>query len=234
MKFFKKYWYLVILALLTAGVGTVAYLTTTKLREQAPVAPNVPQGEPQAIAPACVLSFTLNVTPTPTPTPGLNKEPVCDELTVNPLSGNFPLMVTLICTGTDADGDITDAEFNFGEGTPETKAVDFAGSHKSVSTTHTYNQAGSFTASCRVKDNNQAFSPAKDSCKKTISPTGEQPTPTPEEETTPYPTPTPAEEILPTPTAIPTPKVPVAGSPSVLGATAIGLGTILLLLGLAL
>lgn len=76
MNFLKKYWYLLLVALVTVGLGAVAYLTSVKLKEKKPVAPTVPQATPKAVAPACRLTFamatptpTTTGTPAPTPTP---------------------------------------------------------------------------------------------------------------------------------------------------------------------
>ncbi len=70
MRFFKKYWYLLIVTVITIGIGVVAYLTSTKLEQQQSVAPNVPQVTPKASNnPDCKLVFSLTInTPTPTPT----------------------------------------------------------------------------------------------------------------------------------------------------------------------
>lgn len=70
MKFIKKYWYFIFVGFITLGLGVVSYLTSLKLQQQGPVAPTVPQEFPQAVEPACKLTFTIKskVTPTPTPT----------------------------------------------------------------------------------------------------------------------------------------------------------------------
>ncbi|MBP9814407.1 hypothetical protein KBC80_04440 [Candidatus Woesebacteria bacterium] len=70
MRFFRKYWYLLIVTIITIGIGVVAYLTSTKLEQQTSVAPNVPQVTPKASNnPDCKLVFSLTInTPTPTPT----------------------------------------------------------------------------------------------------------------------------------------------------------------------
>ncbi|MBI4065146.1 hypothetical protein HY409_02155 [Candidatus Gottesmanbacteria bacterium] len=72
MTFFKKYWYLLLIAITTVGLGIVTILTGQKLKTASPVAPSVPQEEPKAVEPACRLTFTLTLptnTPTPTVTP---------------------------------------------------------------------------------------------------------------------------------------------------------------------
>jgi hypothetical protein len=249
MNFFKRYWYLLLVTIITIGVGVVAYLTSTKLESQKPVAPNVPQVTPKATASKCRLPFSITittvtptatptggVTPTATPTGGVtptatptngptstptpttvanNTTPECTSLTLTPASGTPPYDVTATCTGRDVDGDITAVEFTLPDGT--TKLVEQnVGSPGSLTTVYNIDGNGTYTFSCRVRDNNNVFSSVPEACRKTVS-IG--------------PTPTPAPNATPTP--IPTPKIPVAGTGSVLGAATIGGGLLLLLLGLA-
>jgi hypothetical protein len=242
MQFIKKYWFLVILTLITAGLGIVAYLTSTKLDNTRPVAPTVPQETPKATDADCKILFTFGVTNTPTPTStpthgptetptstptngptstptpttvANNTTPECTSLTLTPASGTPPYDVTATCTGRDVDGDITAVEFTLPNGT--TKLVEQnVGSPGSLTTTYAISGNGTYTFSCRVRDNNNVFSSVPDACRKTIS-MGPTPTPPPNA----------------TPTPIPTPKIPVAGTGSVLGAATIGGGLLLLLLGLA-
>ncbi len=159
-------------------------------------------------------------TPTPTGTPGPNNDPVCTSLIVNPISSTYlPLNVSLTCTGRDDDGDITAAEFTFGDGQNQliTKNV---GSPGSLSTSHTYTKAGSITATCRLRDNNNKYSAANSSCNKTIT---FNTTPTGKTSTTPTPTiqivdlqttPTPTESTYISPTVSPMPPVPDQNSGS--------------------
>lgn len=241
MNFWKRYWYLILVTLITVGVGIVAYLTSTKLEQQKPVAPTVPQVTPKATVNACRLIFSIATGPTNTPTntptatptgatgtptntptatptsPQGNTTPECTNLTLSPSTGIPPFDVTATCTGKDTDGDITAVEFTLPDGT--TKLVEQnVGSPGSLTTAYNLAQNGTYTFSCRVRDNNFVFSSVPDVCKKTIT-LG----------------PTPTGGPTPTATAIPTPKIPVAGAgPSVLGAATIAGGILLLLLGLAL
>ena len=240
MSFLKKYWYLLLVTIITVGIGVVAYLTSTKLEQQAPVAPTVPQVTPKATDVNCKLVFSIEVettptvtptgevtpsatptstptatpgptaTPSPTPNPN-NTKPECIELTVEPTTGTVPYTVTLTCTGKDVDGDITAAEFTLPEGS--TKLVEQnVGSPGSLTTTYTVTGSGANSFSCRVRDNNFAWV-SSDACRLSTGPT---------------PTPGPSG----TPTPIPTPRVPIAGVPSVLGASVVVGGVLLLLLGL--
>lgn len=109
-------------------------------------------------------------TPTPTSTPSAgNTAPTCTSVVVNPSSATgTPLTATLTCTGTDPNGYVNGAEFVFGDGTSQvvTKNV---GSPGSVSTAHVYRQIGSLGISCRVFDNNNAYSTIPDGCKKILT-----------------------------------------------------------------
>jgi hypothetical protein len=68
MKWLKKYWYIITLLCITIGLGVVTYLTSQKLTQTTPVAPNVPQQNPKAAVPACTYTFTIQITSGPTPT----------------------------------------------------------------------------------------------------------------------------------------------------------------------
>ena len=68
MNILKKYWHLILVLILTIALGIGAFYTSQQLTKTTPVAPNVPQAEPQAAVAACTLAFTIS-TPTPTHTP---------------------------------------------------------------------------------------------------------------------------------------------------------------------
>lgn len=247
MSFFKKYWYLLLVTIITVGIGVVAYLTSTKLEQQEPVAPTVPQVTPKASDINCKLVFSLGADNTPTPTatvtptgtpgptgtptstatpqptstptpttPANNTKPECVDLTVSPKSGTVPYTVTLTCTGKDVDGDITAAEFTMPDGSKKLVEQN-VGSPGSLTTTYTVTTTGAYSFSCQVRDNNNAWI-SSDACRISTGPT-----------------PPPGTTVTPTPApiaVIPTPKVPVAGIPSVLGASVVAGGMLLLLLGL--
>lgn len=95
---------------------------------------------------------------TPTPTPGQRGSPACTSLTSNISSAvTMPVPVTFTCSGIYSSGYIGAAYFDFGDGTHDTVAKN-AGSPASLSTTHTYTSTGSFSASCKVQNNDQAWS----------------------------------------------------------------------------
>ncbi len=274
MSFLKKYWYLLLVTIITVGIGVVAYLTSIKLEQRQPVAPTVPQVSPKATDINCKIVFTLGthtptptcaprprclngdefpecanmgvpaplppggwycpVTPTPTPTPTVtptgtpgptstptpttpanNTKPVCVDLTVEPAIGTVPYTVTLTCTGRDEDGDITAAEFTMPDGSKKLVEQN-VGSPGSLTTTYTVTTSGAYSFSCQVRDNNNAWI-SSDACRISTGPTAP-----------------PGSTATPAPLAVnPTPKVPVAGVPSVLGASVVAGGILLLLLGLA-
>lgn len=169
-----------------------------------------------------------NPIPTPTPTPiysGGNVVPYCASLSANPTyATGVPTTIQFTCSGVDPDGDITAAEFFFGDGASQLVEKN-VGSPGSLFTTHAYTLVGTKGASCRVRDNNRVYSSISETCKaivtikpspagptqqqrfietKTILPSPiadisrdvlqEAPTPTPTIEPTITPTPTPREE----------------------------------------
>ena len=238
MSFFKKYWYLILVTFLTIGIGIVAYFTSTKLENQQSVAPTVPQVTPKALNTVnCQLVFSLTQntptptvtnTPGPTPTntpgpsptpsptpPSNNTPPECTGLTLSPSTGTPSFTTTVTCSGKDVDGDITAVEFTLPDGTKKLVEKN-VGSPGSLSTQYTIPQNGTYSFSCRVRDNNFVFSSVPDVCKQSIS-LGPTPTPGPS----------------PTPSPIPTPKIPVAGGTNILGISTVAGGVLLLLLGLA-
>lgn len=253
MQFLKKYWYLVVVFIITVALGVVTFLISQKLKQEAPVAPTVPQQQPKAVTQACTLAFALATptptptetptetptntpTPTPTPTSAANTSPECTGLSASPNSASSaPLTVNFTCSGIDPDGDITGAEFSFGDG--KTQLVEKnVGSPGTISISYNYAQNGNFSASCRVRDNNFKFSTIPDSCKKNITIGSGQTTTTTTTTVVTNLTPTPTSPQLAqaSPTAAPTPKVPVSGAPSILGAFIIAGGILVLTLGLAL
>lgn len=115
-----------------------------------------------------------NPTSTPTPTQaasGQNTVPYCATLTASTTSATgTPLTVTFTCSGVDPGGDITAADFIFGDGTSQLVQKN-VGSPGSITTTHTYTTIGTLGVSCRVRDNDNAYSsnPTPGSCKQIIT-----------------------------------------------------------------
>ncbi len=173
------------------------------------------------VTPAATPTVTPSATPTPTNVP--DAPPTCSGLSTIPASGTKPLNVSFACAGNDTDNDITAAEFDFGEGN-KLLVEKGIGQFGSITATHTYTTAGTYTVTCRVRDNIQKFSTIPENCKKIVSvraaATISTPTPTktatPSSDiaiytggsTTPIPTSVPA-----TPTSTPSPKpMPVSYS----------------------
>ncbi len=161
---------------------------------------------------------TPTATPTITPTP-TNSPPRCNGISVNPGAGTKPLTVNFSCAGYDPDNDITAAEFGFG-GDQKRLVEKSVGRFGSITTTYTYTEAGRYNVTCRLRDNNMAFSSYPDYCTYTVIVTGNALTPTPIR--TPMPTRTPQrddDDLLlftgsaptqtPQPTAVPTIAVPL-------------------------
>ena len=200
MQFFKKYWYLILVAFFTAGLGVMVFLTSQKLAQTEEVAPTAPEEEVEAANPACTLAFSLTAA-TPTPTGTLTPTPTPTSTpTATPTPTNTP---TSTPTPT---------------ATP-TPSQQVSGCDETCTTN---SDCGSglvcIDSSCR-----NASCTEKTNCQCQI--TYADPTPTPPQEVVP------GEE-----TAMqPTPKVPVSGTgPSILGASIIAGGLLILLLGLAL
>lgn len=130
-------------------------------------------------------SHTPTSTSTPTPTAGTgggtndNTVPVCASLSSDVATTyGTPATVTFTCSGVDPGGDITAAEFTFGDGTKQVVEKN-VGSPGSLIIAHTYNTIGTLGASCRVRDNDNVYSSVSDSCKRVITIRPQTGTPTP-------------------------------------------------------
>jgi hypothetical protein len=129
---------------------------------------------------------TVTVTPTATPTasptddPGTgggNQAPVCDNLEATASSST----VTFTLTGTDADGTISKATFDYGDGSIEdiNTGGGLGTASVSISQPHTYQTSGTFNASATLTDDDSGVSNACNFVV-TVSGTGEgEPTPIP-------------------------------------------------------
>lgn len=178
-----------------------------------------------SLTPTATPSATLtpSITPSLTPTP-TNVPPRCNGLSANPGAGPKPLTVNFACAGYDPDNDITGAEFGFG-GDEKQLVEKSVGQFGSLTVSHTYTKSGTYHVTCRVRDNNMAFSNYPDYCQYTIVVTENALTPTPRRTPTPtfvqprvenspiifpgtFPTITPtlAPTVQMIPTSTPTPK----------------------------
>jgi len=244
-EFIQKYWFYLLVGFVTVFLAALSLLTVIKLRQVQPIAPTVPQKKPEAasqpedkaaLPSKCKLAFSLasstesaklvQSTPKVSPTEvaaiafggSENIPPQCTGLSASPTEGTAPLTVKFTGSGADSDGKVFSFEFSFGDGGEQTIEKNPLTS-KGVETqdvSHTYTKAGSYTASLRVKDNNNAISIVPETCKVTITVGGSL-----------------GEGALETPeateTAIPLPEIPESGAllPTIL--TLLGGGVIILL-----
>lgn len=113
-----------------------------------------------SVTPEPTTSPDLSPTPTSTPsgdgaTPAENQIPVCSTLTTDrTATGTSPFSLTFTATGSDTDGTISKVTFNFGDGPVEdvTTGGGIGTSSVSLANSHTYNNAGTFTATSMLTD----------------------------------------------------------------------------------
>jgi len=109
------------------------------------------------------------VTPTRTPTPTTiviqptNQAPSCTALTLDQAAtGTAPYTLTFTAVGNDTDGTINKVNFSFGDGLSqdETQAGGIGTNAVNIITSHTYNNAGTFTATATLTDDGGTVSNA--------------------------------------------------------------------------
>ncbi len=209
------------------GLGAVIFLTVQKLQQPTPVAPTVPQATPKAATPACTLTFALA---TPTPTPGTTGTPTpTPTATPSPTPGPA---CNIACTS-NANCNPSDVCFDTGNGkfcrnSQCTSAVNCACATPTPTPTPTPAPGcnSSCTTNADCSGGMTCFNTGSGSFCRNASCTSQTNC------ACPTPTPTPGGPT-PTPTTPPTPQVPVSGSgPTVLGASVIAGGLLILLLGL--
>lgn len=168
-------------------------------------------------------SLTPTATPSTSPTQGTNKSPVCSTLTSSPsTTGAAPFVMTLSAQGTDSDGTIAKATFNFGDNTIQDVLEGLGTAAVTTQLAHTYQTVGTYSASVVFTDNGGAVS---SSCTTNITVLSGTSSPTP--------TATGSGGIVPTATATPTPTIE---NPGGIGTTFAVIGGLLLVIlgGLAL
>lgn len=127
--------------------------------------------------PSATLTPTMTLTPSLTPTP-TNSPPICLGLSANPGAGSKPMTVNFSCAAYDGNNDVTAAEFGFGAG--EKLLVEKnVGQYGAFTATFTYTTAGTYHVTCRVRDNNNAFSDYPSFCTYTVVVSENAMTPTP-------------------------------------------------------
>jgi hypothetical protein len=124
------------------------------------------------ITPTPTTTVTPTQTPTPTPTTTPHEEenePHCVGLSASPSDGTAPLTVKFNGSGFDKNGPILEYEFDFGDSSGfQDQVVRTTDSE----VTHRYEDAGTYIASLRVKDQGGTWRDGNDDCKITIDATG--------------------------------------------------------------
>jgi len=70
---------------------------------------------------------------------------------------------TIYCSGKDSDGSVVSADYYFGDGSTGRADKDVGGSG-TITTTHRFTRAGTYTVTCRVRDNSGAISDMPSIC----------------------------------------------------------------------
>lgn len=162
---------------------------------------------------------TITTTPSVSPTAGANQSPVCSTITASPsTSGVAPFVMTLSAQGTDTDGTLAKATFNFGDNTIQDVFEGLGTAAATSQLAHTYQTAGSYSASVVFTDNGGAVS---SSCTTNITVLAGTTTPTP--------TSSGSAGIQPTATMTPTPTIENPGG--IETTIAVVAGLILVILG---
>ena len=125
----------------------------------------------QAPIPTDTPSVTPTIAPSPSGSSSANAVPICNNLAVDrSTTGTAPFSITFTASGTDADGTISKVNFNFGDGGVSGDITTSGGigtNSVNVATSHTYNNAGTYTASAVLTDDGGDVSTAT-ACEQTI------------------------------------------------------------------
>lgn len=199
-----------------------------------PPEPSPTDGESPTEAPTPTGGTGGGTDPTATPTPtgtisptitqGSNQAPVCTTLSASPsTTGIAPFALTLSAAGSDSDGTISKASFDFGDNITQDVTEGVGTATVATELSHTYQAVGTYSASVIFTDNSGEVS---NSCVQQITVTDSG-------EASPTTVPTSGGEIAPTSTTAPTPTIE---NPGDLGTTIAVIGGLLLVIlgGLAL
>ena len=153
-----------------AVAGEVTNLTTpTPTPTTAQTGTTSPTPSPTTAAgttPTPTSTVSATTTTNPTPTSGVsatNIAPACSSLVADrSTTGTAPFSLTFTAAGTDSDGTITKITFSYGDGQVEnvTQGGGIGTSTVNASAAHTYQNAGPYTASVILTDNNGGVSSA--------------------------------------------------------------------------
>ncbi len=134
------------------AISVAAACQNTVDTSPTPSAIVTPSATPSATPPITTL------TPTPPSQVG-NQSPICTTITASPgTSGIAPFVMTLTAQGSDTNGTIQKATFNFGDGTSQDVTDGMGNTGVTTELSHTYQTPGSYTASVVFTDNNGAVS----------------------------------------------------------------------------
>lgn len=126
----------------------------------------------QAAAPTSTPVATPTTGPSSSASPSANQVPICNSLDVDrSTTGTAPFSITFTAIGTDADGTISKVNLNFGDGGISGDITTSGGigtNSVNVATSHTYNNAGTYTASAILTDNAGGTSTTT-ACQQTIT-----------------------------------------------------------------
>jgi len=115
---------------------------------------------------ACTTGQSVSITESPTPTVApttisANEPPVCTEFSVTPQNqGTAPFAVQFSAKGNDTDGTVTKATFVYGDGNAEDITENMNLQSVTVQKDHTYQNAGSYSATATFTDDKSAISQA--------------------------------------------------------------------------
>ena len=156
----------------TGPTGSIPTGTLTPtLVVTATLAPTTAVTSTPTLTPTTTPGITDTPTPTGTGSATINQAPVCNNLAVDrATTGTQPFSITFTVSGSDSDGTISKVNFNFGDGGISgdiTTTGGIGGNSVNVATSHTYNNAGEYTASAVITDNNGDAS-SSDTCQQTI------------------------------------------------------------------
>ena len=114
---------------------------------------------------------TFTPTPTGTGSASVNQAPVCNSLVADrATTGVAPYPITFTVNGTDSDGTLSKVNFNFGDGGVSGDLTSGGGigtNTVNVQFTHQFENAGQYTTSAVLTDNNGGVS-SSNSCQQTI------------------------------------------------------------------
>lgn len=137
---------------------------------ETPTPTTEPSGAP-TVTPTTKPTLTLTPAPSGTASPTLtptgigssNQAPDCESFVADrSTTGTAPFAISFTVTGSDPDGTINKATFNFGDGPVQTltETGGLGSNSVSVQTSHTYNAAGTYQATATLTDNQSGVSAA--------------------------------------------------------------------------